>query len=891
MRQLRAWFARLGNLFGKERRDRDLAAELESHLQMHIEDNLRAGMLPEEARRLALLKLGGVEQTKENYRDRRRIPWLESLLQDIRFGLRMLRKNPGFTAVAVVTLALGIGANTAIFSVVDAVLLNPVPFPQPDQLVNFYENTRLAPKSVISYPNFLDWEREAHDFSGMASWVGDEFTLTGTSEPERLLGQRVCANFFSVLGVRPILGRTFRPEEDQLGGPPVVMIGEGLWKRRFGSDPGIIGKSIVLNDKAYTVIGVIPADFRFVRFGDGSPDDVFTPLGQWDNSLLRNRQFRMGLVGIGRLKSGVTLTQARGEMDEIAANLVKIYPKDDASVGVVVVPMKQDVAGDLRPALLILLGAVGLVLLIACANVANLLLARSTERAQEFAIRAALGASRACLVRQSLVESVLLAATGGALGVALASWGTHSVLNIFPSALPAIVHVNTNLTVLAVAVAASFLTGILFGLAPALRMSAVHLQSALKEGGRGATAGHHRAQGIFVAVEVGFSLILLIAAGLLIRSFVQVWSVNPGFDPHNVLALAAVLSPPGTSTPEQVRAKLRELSDKVAAIPGVQSASLDLGALPFSGNSEFPYWPHGQPPPSAITEWHWAIMFAVSPTYFQVMRIPVIQGRAFTDQDGRSAPAVILIDQDLAESVFPGQDPVGKRLDTGPNSTAEVIGVVGHVTQWGLDTEAKAPVHAQMYLPYEQLPDFFLTEAARRPGVVVRSSVAPLSLSRSIQREIDDLDPNAVVYDPRTMEERISGSLAERRFAMTLLGVFAGIALLLATIGIYGVVSYLVGQRTHEIGIRMALGAQRRDILHMVLSQGGKMALVGIALGLVASFGLTRLMATMLFGVSPTDPLTFAAVIVTLFGVVLLACWIPARRAMRVDPMVALRYE
>jgi predicted permease len=891
MNALRAWFVRLGGLLGREQRDRELSAELESHLQIHIEENLRAGMTPEEARRQALIKLGGVEQTKENYRDRRGLPWLETLLQDIRFGLRMLRKNPGFTAVAVLTLALGIGANTAIFSVVDAVLLNPVPFPQPDRLVNFYESTRLAPKSVISYPNFLDWEREAHNFSGMAAWVGDEFTLTGTSEPERLLGERVSANFFSVLGVRPILGRTFRSEEDQLGGPPVVLIGEGLWKRRFGSDPGIIGKSIVLNDKADTVIGVIPADFRFVRFRDGSSSDVFTPLGQWDNSLLHNRQFRMALSGIGRLKPGVTVAQAREEMDEIAADLVKTYPKDDASVGIVVVPMKQDVAGDLRPALLVLLGSVGLVLLIACANVANLLPARSTERAQEFAIRAALGASRARLVRQSLVESVLLAATGGALGVVLASWGTRSVLDIFPSALPAVVQVNMNLTVLAVAVAASLLTGILFGLAPALRNSAMHLQGALKEGGRGATARRHRVQSIFVAAEVGLSLILLIAAGLLIRSFAQVWSVNPGFDPHNVLALAAVLSPPGTSNPEQIRSKLRELRDKVAAIPGVESASLDLGALPFSGNSEFPYWPHGQPPPSAITEWHWAIMFAVSPAYFQVMRIPLIRGRAFTDQDGHSAPTVILIDQDLAESIFPGQDPVGKPLDIGPDWTAEVVGVVGHVTQWGLDSEAAAPVHAQMYLPYEQLPDFYLPVAARGPGVVVRSSVAPLSLARSIQREIGDLDPNGVVYDPRTMEERISGSLAERRFVMTLLGAFAGIALLLATIGIYGVVSYLVGQRTHEIGIRMALGAQRRDIVRIVLSQGGGMALVGIVLGLVASLALTRLMRTMLFGVSPTDALTFASVVVILLAVVLLACWIPARRAMRVDPMVALRYE
>ncbi len=887
---LRAVIVRFTSLFGRSSRDRELAAELESHLRMHVDDGVRAGMSPEEARRHALIELGGVEQTKEKYRERRGLPWLESLLQDVRFGLRMLRKNPGFTTVAVLTLALGIGANTAIFSVVDAVLLNPIPFSHSGQLVDLYEKTSVSPRAGIPYPDLLDWQRENRGFEGIAGYLGDAFTFTGSGRPLRLNGERVSANFFSVLGVRLILGRTFRAQEDQLGAAPVVLISEGFWKRAFGSDPAILGKSIELNGIAHTIIGVIPADFHlFSRFDSRATDAVFVPLGQWNIGVLRQRNIRMGLTAVGRLKQGVTAAQAQAEMDQIAANLAKTYPKSNAKIGAAVIPMAKDVGGELRPALLILLGAVGLVLLIACANVANLLLARSTRRAQEFAVRVALGATRARLRRQLLVESVLLALAGGGAGIALASWGTDHLLGIFPAVLPTIVHVGMNLTVLTVAVGASLFSVLLFGLAPAFKAFDADLQGALKEGGRGASSGRHHTQYAFVVIEIGLSVVLLVAAGLLIRSFVRVWSTSPGFDPHNVLTASVSPSPANLASPAKALAVFRELKNQISQIPGVESASLGLGSVPFSGSwSAAPIWRNGEAPPAALAQWHWAAAVAASPDYFRTLQIPLIRGRSFTEQDGATSPPVLIIGQELANELFPGKNPIGKRLDLGPAATEEIVGVVGHVLPTTLDGDASSPIQAQMYMPYAQTLSLNVPSSVL---LIVRSSVKPLSLIGEIRDRVGSIDANAVVYDARTMNEMISGSLAQRRFSMILLGTFAGIALLLATIGIYGVISYVVGQRTHEIGIRMALGAQQRDILCGVLGEGGKMALAGVVLGLVASFGLTRLMDSMLFRVSATDPLTFAAVVALLLGVALLACWMPARRAMRVDPMVALRHE
>jgi predicted permease len=862
---------------------------------MHIADNLRAGMSPEEARRDALIRLGGVEQTKESYRDRRGLPWLESLLQDLRFGLRMLRKNPGFTAVAVLTLALGIGANTAVYSVIDGVLLNPLPFPETNRLVAVHSKLPRYPHLGVSYPNFLDWQRESRSFEELAAWRGDEFTLSGSGGSELISGEMVSSNFFASLRVKPVLGGYFGPEEDRLGAAPVAVISEGLWKRHFGSDPDICGKTMTLNGKAYTITGVIRSRFpliRFVRNPDRNFDDVFVPIGQFDYAPFRNRQVYYGTEAIGRLKDGFTREQAQAEMNGIARQLEAAYPKDNSNVRVNIMPLTEDVAGDLHPALLILWGAVTLVLLIACANVANLLLARSVGRSQEFGIRMAMGASRGRMVRQLLVENILLAGAGGVLGTLAAGYGVRMFLLVFPLALPNVVTVELNLRVLLFALAASFFTGILCGLAPALGLSRQAPQQELREGGRGILTGRHAVQRIFVTAEVGLALALLVGAGLLIRSFMHVWAVDPGFDPRNVLTFGIELSPEVASNSARIRSELQQLNDRYTSSPGVQTVGFAMGSLPLAGESVVGFCAHGTPKPEKPDDMYRAQYYLVDGNYFQALRIPLMRGRLFTREDDLSAPAVAIVDEDIANRIFRGQNPVGQSIDFGPSpSPIQIVGVVGHVKHWGLDDEAKTPYPYEIYLPYAQLPDAYLPQSAHSTFAVIRSKVAPLSLAATMRRETAAVDRGGAVYGIQTMEQAVSGSLAQRRFSMALLSIFAATALLLATIGVYGVVSYLVGLRTRDIGIRIALGAQRRDVLRLVFTQNGMTILAGIGLGLIASLGLMRLLAPMLFGVSVTDPLTFVAVAVLLLAVGLLACWIPARRATRVDPMVALRYE
>jgi putative ABC transport system permease protein len=892
MRPLRAFFMRLGGLFGKQRRDRELEAEMASHLAMHIEDNVRAGMTAEEGRRQAVLKLGGVEQTKENYRERRGLAWLDSLIPDIRFGLRMLGKNPGFTVIAILTLALGIGANTAIYSVIDGVLLNPIPYPQPNRIVSVYTTWPSYEHAAFSYPNFLDLQRETGTLSGLASWRVDSFTLSGTAEPEEIRGKMTTGNFFSLLGVRPILGRVFRGDDDRLGATPVAILGDGLWKRRFGSDREIIGKTIVLSGQDYTVIGVVPSDVHFLRFQDSFFDDVFLPLGRWDNPLIRDRRFSLGLRTVGRLGAGVDLSHARAEMREIGKNLDAAYPGENNGMGLGIIPFKDELIGPIRTTLLLLWGAVGLVLLIACANVGSLLLVHSATRRREFTIRAALGASRGRLTRQVLIESTLLAVIGGTLGILLASWGTGAVLHLFPGSLPPVAHVETNFRVLLFALGLCVATGMLFGTLPAFKVSKYQLNEELKEGGRGASGPHHRAQGVFIVTETSLALVLLVAAGLLIRSLTNVWAVNPGFNSERLLAFSVAFSPGKLSSPERAHTVLRELNERMAVVPGVEAAGLNLGDLPLEGDSEFPFWPDEKPKPAEWRNWPLALGYTVSPDYFKTMGIPLIRGRVFSEQDGAASPSVAVIDEDTAKGIFPGADPIGKRIDVGLGmAPVEVIGVVGHVKHFGLDTDAGAPVHYEIYSPYLQLSGPLLPIAAGSTWALVRTGSPPTAILEALRRELGALDSGAAVYDMRSMNAIVEESLAGRTFSMVLLAIFAGIAVLLAAIGIYGVVSYLVVQRTHEIGIRMALGARPGDVLGMVLWQGGQMAVAGIVLGLVASFGVTRLMATMLFGVSATDPVTFAGVAVMLLAIALAACCIPALRAMRVDPMVALRYE
>jgi len=813
-----------------------------------------------------------------------------TLIHDFRYGLRMLAKNPGFTVVAVITLTLGIGANTALFSVINGVLLNPMPYREPDRLVAFYARTPQSPRWSISYPNFLDWVRYNRSFSGLAAYKEDDFNLTSTGEPERVPAERISASFFDLLGVKPALGRTFLAEEDQVGGRPVALISEGLWKRKFGSSPDVLGKTLRLDGTAYTIVGVIPSDFYFIGWNFQTAD-VFVPLGQWNDPVFHDRKVPMGMNAVGRLNAGITFTQAKDDMDAIGRHLAEAYPDADKDTGITLVPLKEDVVGDIQPFLLLLLAAVGFVLLIACVNVANLLLARSTGRTREFAVRTALGATRARVVRQLLTESILLALSGGCLGLLLASWGTQAALKVLPEALPRAQEIHLDGRVLLFTLGASLLAGILFGLSPALKNSHADVHETLKEAGRGSSGARHRLQGTFVVVEMALALVLLLGAGLMIRSLARLWLVNPGFDPNNVVAFD-VSFPATGSSPTAIRALLRQVHDKLNAVPGITASSISGGAIPMWGDMELPFWIEGQPKPSSQSDMRVSLFYLVQADYLKVMKIPLMRGRFLSAQDDEHSPLVIVIDDRFAQLAFEGHDPIGKRVSFDIlNITAEVVGMVGHVKQWGLDESPTAAIQAQCYFPMLQIPDRLIGMGAGGIRALVRTAGPPLAQTGSIRAALRQINGEMVVYHARTMDAIISESLGTRRFSMILLGIFAALALVMSCAGIYGVISYVVGQRTHEIGIRMALGADRRDVLWMILGDGAKMALLGVAIGLLAAFGLTRLMANMLFGVSTHDPLSFVAVAGLLILVALAACYTPARRAMRVDPMVALRYE
>jgi predicted permease len=815
---------------------------------------------------------------------------MQTLLQDIRYGIRMLAKNPGFTIVAVLTLALGIGANTALFSVVNGVLLNALPFRQPDHLVALYANRVQFQRASISYPNFLDWQLQNRTFDSMAAFRPDDFNLTGAGEAEHIRGEMVSADFFSTLGVQPTIGRWFTSQEDQIGGAPVVIISAGLWTRKFGSRPDIAGRSVALNGKDYTIIGIVPATFHLQTQNFPQNVEVYLPIGQWNDVIFHDRSSGLGTKGIGRLKPGVTLAQARADMDSIANRLAEAYPVADKDSGVTVMSLKESIVGDARPFLLLLLAAVGFVLLIACVNVANLSLARSTSRTREFAIRSALGAGRRRVLSQLLTESALLAIAGGALGLLLAEWGTQGVLKLVSDSLPRAAEVGLDGRVLLFAVAISLLSGILFGLAPALKTSQLNVQATLREGGRGSSS-RHRVQGIFVATEMGMAVVLLIGAGLMLRTLSSLWSVSPGFDPHHVLTFDVGLPPSAeTETPAFIRSSLLQLHDRLAAVPGVQSVSMLRGSLPMGSDSEDPFWIEGRPKPVSDNDKYWSIWSEVEPDYLQVMRIQLVRGRFFTNADTASSARVAVIDEDFAEKFFSHEDPLGKVFTDDYVGPTQIVGVVRHVNQWGL--EEKLAMRAEFYLPFRQIPDQYMTRTIRNTTVVLRTTGDPLALSDTIRHEIQQMNSEQVMFSPRSMDDIVyNQSVMAQRFSMILLAVFAAVALLLASVGIYGVVSYIVGQRTQEIGIRIALGAQQIQVMRWVMNAGARMALIGVACGLAAALALTRLMATLLYGVSAVDPLTFATVAVLLMAVALAACYIPAWRAMRVDPIVALRHD
>lgn len=806
------------------------------------------------------------------------------MLQDIRYAFRMLVKKPGFTLVVVFTLALGIGANAAIFSVVKGVLLNPLPYPNPDQLVTIHQSKPNFETGAIPYLNFVDLQRENQTFSSMAIARGAGFTLLGAGEAERVTARMVSADFFTVYGIAP-RGRNFTAADDRKGADPVAIISDRLWSRKFNSAPDLTERSITLDDRSYRVIGILPSSFG------ASAADVYVPIGAWTNPALQNRSAALAIHGIGRIKSGVTVQQAQADLERVMASLAEQYPAANKGHSSKIIPLKQRLVGDVQPILLMLFAAVGLVLLIACVNVSNLMLARSTSRTREFAIRAALGAGRWRLLRQSLVESTLLALVGGALGLLIAAWGTTAAVKSLPTALPRQDEIHLDLRVLLFTIAVSLLTGIVSGLVPALKTFKWSFNETLKESGRGTSTARARAQGVFVVAEMAMALVLLIGAGLLIRSLHTLWNVDPGFKPDNVMTFGVTFPPSmRSSTADASRAYLRDLSNRLNEMPGVAGASLVAGATPMVSEDDRYFWVDGQPKPANSSEMHMALFYVVEPGYLPAMGIQLQKGRFFTDHDDERASRVIVIDEMLAQQRFGADDPIGKRLHLDDDGPYEIVGVVGHVKQWGLDADEQN-LQAQMYVPYRAAPDQQV-QGAGGSAVVVRGGgdIGP-SFFTSIRDAVQAQNNQNVISNAQTMNEVIAESLAQRRFAMILLGCFAAAALLLASLGIYGVISYLVGQRTHEIGIRVALGASRTQILTLVLGHGLKMTLAGVAVGLVAAFGLTRLIRTMLYGVGPNDAATFAIVAVLLTGIALLACYIPARRATKVDPLVALRNE
>lgn len=819
---------------------------------------------------------------------------MNTFLQDVRYAVRMLIKSPGFSIIAILTLALGIGANTSLFSVVNGVLLNPLPYPHSNEMVALSGTAPGMSQSSISYPDFLDWVRDNRTFASLAAFRRTSFNWVGQGEAQRVSAMQVSATFFPLLGVNPVFGRDFSSNEDVSNGPPVVILSGGFWKTKFGSSPGIIGKTLDLDGTDYTVVGVLPANFYFCCSSfNFRLSDVYLPLGASTQPWMQVRKIHPGIRAVGRLKQGITLAQARADMDDVARHLAAAYPDADKGQGIGVMPLKQEMVSNIQPFLLVLLAAVGFVLLIACVNVANLLLARSTGRAREFAIRAALGASQGRVIRQLLTESLLLAVSGGALGLLLASWGTSAALSVLPSTLPRANNVRIDPHVLLFTLIVSLLAGVLFGLAPALRTSQPDLQETLKEGGRGASGARYRMQGIFVVVEMALAVVLLVGAGLTIRTLVSLWSVNPGFDRHNVLAFNVGFPPAViSSSAAQIRAGLVQLTDKIGAIPGVNAVSLTTGAFPLSGESDLSFWLEGTPKPPNENSMADAIWYVVGPDYLKVMKIPLLRGRFLTAQDNANSPGVCVIDENLARKYFGNQDPIGKRLNFDEiYGQLQIVGIVGHVKQFGLDEAAGSQLSEQFYASDLQLPDPVIKAFASSAAYVARTQGPADAFVGAIRSTVARFNGKAVLFGTETMDQIVARSLASRRFAMILLAAFAALALLLASIGIYGVISYIVGQRTHEIGIRIALGAQPSDVLKIILGHGVRLALIGVAIGLAASAGVTRLMSKILYGVSSVDPLTFVSVAIVLTIVALTACYIPARRAMRVDPIVALRYE
>jgi len=899
----------LRSLFRKNQVDRELDEELGAYLEMEAAEKMRQGVSRKDALREVRLERGSLEVTKELVRSGGWEFFVETCWQDLRFGLRMLRKNPGFAAVAVLTLALGIGVNTAIFSALNATILRPLPYKNPEQLVMVWG---VEPRGccrhggmVFSSPNFLDFKDQNRVFENMGAFDGTGFTLTSVENPQKIHAGRVTTDFFRVLGAQPMLGRTFLSDENQAGHDHVVVLGYEMWQRRFASDSKIVGQTIRLDANQYEVVGVMPHDFDFSIPGYYGPMDLWVPIVLTrDNSERRHNYLNV----IARLKAGVTVRQAHAETNIIVARLIREYsstteqsnapPTTTAEtnehsgvmLGTKLEPLRDEIFGDVRSPLLILFGAVGFVLLIACANVANLQLARASARQKEIALRTALGASRGRVARQLITESVLLALVGGALSLLLAFWLIKLLTGLLPAGMPQGTSITIDANVLLYSLILSLATGLLFGLAPIFQAFSRSPSESLKEGGKATATGGGglRLRGFLTVSEIALSMVLLIGAGLLTRTFVGLLNVKPGFETENILSAKVTLPKYSYADSRQQADFYTRLLEAIATLPGVKAAGavndLPLGA--GRDSDEFTIKPRGAKDVSSSTGSCQDRL--ISPDYFRVMNIPLIKGRTFTKADASSAPPVVIISQSFARRFFPNEDPLGRHITFADPAAAPwptIVGVVGDVRDLALDADPDIEIYApyqQNVLPYNPLPYMSL---------VVRTVGDPSSLTSGVLAEIHELDKNLPLPETEPMTAVYSASISARRFNTLLLSIFAGIATILAAIGIYGVISYLVTRRTHEIGVRLALGAEARNILALIVGRGLLLAIFGVVIGLAGALAVTRVLAKMLFGVTTTDPTTFVGVSALLIGIVLVACYVPARRAMRVDPMIALRYE
>jgi putative ABC transport system permease protein len=862
----------------------ELEDELRFHFERQLEKYLRSGLTREEAMRRVRMEFGGLEQVKEECRDARGVQLIEALFHDVRYAMRTLRKSPGFAGVALFTVALGIGATTAIFSVVYGVLLRPLPFKDSAGLVVLNETTPQVGMVSVSYPNFLDWRAQSRAFSEMSAVSGLHYNLAGTGQPENIAGLAVSPNFLSIVGVRPLLGRGFTAAEEKAGTAPVVLLSYALWQSHFGADRNAIGRSITLDSRSFTIAGVLPPEFRWIEKAD-----ILEPIGVWatNNDVITARGERGDMVVVGRLQAGIRLPEARAEMEGMAARLAHAYPESNDQCGVALRPIREVFVGDIRPAILVLFGAVIFVLFVACANVANLFLMRGAGRTREMALRIAVGAGRGRIIGQVLAESFVVALFGGLCGLGLAIGGIDAMARLIPRGTLAGASIGLNGAVLLFSAGVVVLSMFVFGLAPAIRSTKADVQSELKESARttSASAGQHSWRGVLAGAEVALALVLLVGAGLMVKSIYRLLSVNPGFQPDRVLTMGMSLRTAQYEKDGPIMNFWQRVLEGVRALPGVEAAALGT-AIPLTDDhwrTDITVEGMALPLPGSFPH---PDVHIVSPGYVRALGLRLLAGRDFVDSDNENAPKVAMINGLAAERLFPGQNPVGKRFLLGSPSAKKppkwimIAGVVGDTRLYGLAN----PSRLEIYFPFRQL-------VSGSMSLIVKSGSDPARMTSAIRAAIASIDKDQPLFAIATMRQLVGDSVATRRITLILLGLFSALALVLAAIGIYGVISYSAAQRTHEIGIRMALGAQHGDVLRLILAQGAKIAGAGVAIGTAASIGLTRLMAKLLFSVSAFDPPTFAAVAIGLTVIAMLACYIPARRTLRIDPLIALRHE